>query len=331
MYGFYRMAVSVPKLKVADVAFNTAEIIRCAREAETQGAAAVLFPELSITGASCGDLFFQHTLLNAAENSVFEIANEFKDSSLLIVVGLPLLWQSGLYNCATLLQKGKVLAFAPKTFLTSSAATLEKRYFADGWELMANSCCFVKETEKIPFSAQIQLSSEKIRMEVGFGLDRLDSAAVPPAVMFHLAASTAVAGQRKKCRNMLKSQSLSHQNIALYASAGVHESTTDGVYEGTAVIAENGDVLAENKGFLRESEILYADVDLDSVRNPGLNPVYQMSSGNGENEVYPTSEEPLRPIDKLQYRIVNSLPFLPDDSEKDDICREIFQKQIIIH
>ena len=159
MYGFYRMAVSVPKLKVADVAFNTAEIIRCAREAETQGAAAVLFPELSITGASCGDLFFQHTLLNAAENSVFEIANEFKDSSLLIVVGLPLLWQSGLYNCAALLQKGRVLAFAPKTFLTPSGATLEKRYFADGRELMANSCCFVKGTEKIPLLLVIQTVS----------------------------------------------------------------------------------------------------------------------------------------------------------------------------
>ena len=106
MYGFYRIAAAVPVLKVADPAFNSAEIVRCAKMADAEGAAAVLFPELSITGYSCGDLFHQALLLEAALEGLFGIAEAMKESDMLVTVGLPVRFRSKLYNCAALLQRG---------------------------------------------------------------------------------------------------------------------------------------------------------------------------------------------------------------------------------
>ncbi len=335
MYGFYRIAVIVPELKVADVSFNTAEIIRCIKEAEKQGASAALFPELSITGASCGDLFFQKNLLDAAENSLFRIADAFRDSSLLIALGLPLIRENRLYNCAALLQKGRILSLTPKTFLSNLSA--ETRYFTDGRFLLKNALSFMTgrktETEAetgIPFTDQIQITGSGIKVGIRFGQNLQESGSgLQNGLVLNLAASAAIAGQRKILRENLKVQSRKNMNIQLYASAGVHESTTDGVYDGVAMVAENGELLAENQAFQRKSDILYAEVDLDAVSNLARQ---RLTAGTEDAEMeeqtgIPSSVVSLEPADRLQYRKIDCLPFLPSPEDADEVCREIFQIQ----
>ena len=348
MFGFYRFASVSPILKVADTEFNTEEIIRCGKDAVQNGATFVVFPELCITGYTCSDLFHQELLLQKSLGSLSRIAEAFRDSYAVIAVGLPLRMFGKLYNCATFLQHGKLVAVTPKIHLPNQREFYEKRHFSSGRDLLRSTTagpvmCPIEGFGDVPVtnfftvngSRDVTSSASEIRIGVELCEDLWTP--VPPSgelalaganVIVNLSASDALVGKRDYRRDLVRNQSARCMAAYVYSSAGVHESTTDMVFSGHLMIAENGSLLAESKPFSRESEIVFADVDVQRLN------MQRLSEGSFQDfdsrEIYARAAafESLQPLEKLQYRYVSPTPFVPGSIEsRDKSCTEIFNIQ----
>ena len=339
MFGFYRFASVCPTLKVADTAYNTAEIIRCASEALKNDAAIVVFPELCITGYTCSDLFHQELLLKKSVESLSKIATAFADSDAVIAVGLPLRMFGCLYNCAAFLQRGNLVAVTPKIHLPNQREFYEKRHFSSGRDLLRERMlCPVEgfgDVSVTNFFTVKGASGSEVRVGVELCEDLWT--AVPPSgelalaganVIVNLSASDALVGKRDYRRNLVMNQSARCMAAYVYSSAGVHESTTDMVFSGHLMIAENGTMMAESKPFSRESEIVYADIDVERLNMQRLSE--GSFQGYDSRKVYAraASFDGLRSIDALKYRFVCPTPFVPGNIEtRDKSCTEIFNIQ----
>lgn len=344
MFGFYRFASVCPTLKVADTAYNTAEIIRCATEAIDGGAAFVVFPELCITGYTCSDLFHQELLLKKSVESLSKIAEAFADSDAVIAVGLPLRMFGCLYNCAAFVQKGKLVAVTPKIHLPNQREFYEKRHFSSGRDLLrggiagAAPVCPVEGFGDVPVTNFFTVAG-KSGSEVRVGVELCEDlwTAVPPSgelalaganVIVNLSASDALVGKRDYRRNLVMNQSARCMAAYVYSSAGVHESTTDMVFSGHLMIAENGSMIAESKPFSRESEIVYADVDVERLNMQRLSEGSFQDFDSRSFYARAASFDGLRLIDSLKYRFVAPMPFVPGNIEtRDKSCTEIFNIQ----
>ncbi|MBO5531985.1 MAG: NAD(+) synthase [Fibrobacter sp.] len=343
MFGFYRFASVCPTLKVADTAYNTAEIIRCAREAIDGGAAFVVFPELCITGYTCSDLFHQELLLKKSLESLSEIAKAFADSDAVIAVGLPLRMFGCLYNCAAFVQKGKLVAVTPKIHLPNQREFYEKRHFSSGRDLLrggaagAAPICRVEGLGDVPVTNFFTVNGEGSEVRVGVELCEDLWTPVPPSgelalaganVIVNLSASDALVGKGDYRRNLVMNQSARCMAAYVYASAGVHESTTDMVFSGHLMIAENGTMLAETKNYSRESEIIYADVDVERLNMQRLSEGSFQDFDSREFYARAASFDGLRSMESLKYRFVAPTPFVPGNAEtRDQNCKEIFNIQ----
>ncbi len=321
MHGFYRIAAICPKTGIADVKGNTAEIIRCGKEALAEGASILVFPELCITSASCGDLFLQKLLPEQAKKALFLIAQAFAETDAILAVGLPVRSGVKLYNCAAILQGGQVKAFVPKSVIRDS------RIFTSGTELLKNGGVIsgIPVTNLFPVNEEITLGVE-------LGEDLFCSA--PPSgnlaaagagLILNLSADTEYIAKAAYRRELVKSQSGRCSAVYAYASAGVHETTTDTVCGGHLLIAENGVLLSENKRFRRDSEILYADADLGRLNELRLREGLFRETPEIRNGI---------PLDvffgvkKLKYRSVSPAPFVPESAEeRSGVCREVFNIQ----
>ena len=343
MFGFYRFACVSPRLRVADTAYNTEEIIKSAAAAVSNGAAFVVFPELSITGYTCSDLFHQELLLRNSLDSLLKIAKAFEDADAVIAVGLPLRMFGRLYNCAAFLQRGKVIAVTPKIHLPNQREFYEKRHFSSGRDLLRGGAdgrpvlCCVEGAVDVPVTNFITVKGFGSEVRVGVELCEDLWTPAPPSgelafaganVIVNLSASDALVGKQVYRRNLVLNQSARCMAAYVYASAGVHESTTDMVFSGHLMIAENGSMLAENKPFSRETEIIYADVDADRLN------MQRLSEGSFQDfdgrEVYARAAmiENLRPVESLKFRFVSPAPFVPGNLEtRDQSCTEIFNIQ----
>lgn len=343
MFGFYRFASVCPTLKIANIAYNTDEIIRCAIEAVKNSACFVVFPELCITGYTCSDLFHQELLLQKSLEALQKIANVFADSDAVIAVGLPLRMFGGLYNCGAFLQKGKLVAVTPKIHLPNQREFYEKRHFSSGRDLLRGGVdgsalrCHLDYFGDVPVTNFFTVKGNGSEIRVGVELCEDLWTAVPPSgelalaganVIVNLSASDALVGKRDYRRNLVMSQSARCMAAYVYASAGVYESTTDMVFSGHLMVAENGTMIAENKPFCRESAIIYADVDVDRMN------MLRLSEGSFQDfdgrSVYAraASFEGLRSTDSLKYRFVSPTPFVPASIEtRDKSCTEIFNIQ----
>ena len=345
MFGFYRFACVSPVLKVADTAYNTEEIIRSAKIAASNGAAFVVFPELCITGYTCSDLFHQELLLQNSTRSLLKIAEDLKDCDSVVAVGLPLRIFGRLYNCAAFVQCGKVIAVTPKIHLPNQREFYEKRHFSSGRDLLRgsadNGCapirCFIEGAGEVPVTNFITVKGSGSEVRIGVELCEDLWTPAPPSgelafaganVIVNLSASDALVGKQDYRRNLVLNQSARCMAAYVYSSAGVHESTTDMVFSGHLMIAENGSMLAENKPFSRETEIIYADVDADRLN------MQRLSEGSFQDfdgrEVYARAAmiENLRPVESLKFRFVSPAPFVPGNLEtRDQSCTEIFNIQ----
>ena len=343
MFGFYRFASVCPTLKIANIAYNTDEIIRCATEAVKNSACFVVFPELCITGYTCSDLFHQELLLQKSLEALQRIANAFADSDVVIVVGLPLRMFGGLYNCGAFLQKGKLVAVTPKIHLPNQREFYEKRHFSSGRDLLRGGVdgsalrCHLDYFGDVPVTNFFTVKGNGSEIRVGVELCEDLWTAVPPSgelalaganVIVNLSASDALVGKCDYRRNLVMSQSARCMAAYVYASAGVYESTTDMVFSGHLMVAENGTMIAENKPFCRESAIIYADVDVDRMN------MLRLSEGSFQDfdgrSVYAraASFEGIRSTDSLKYRFVSPTPFVPASIEtRDKSCTEIFNIQ----
>lgn len=274
---YYRLSACSPRLRVGDTHFNLAEIVTSLKSSEAKGAVLCAFPELSLTGYTCGDLFFNTSLLDAARAALIELAHATAQSSTIVIVGLPIAYESRLYNCAAVVQHGTILGIVPKSVLPTYREFYENRWFCSGEDVAAIDLHWPEIVQPIPFGTDLLFTDQH---DFSFGVEICEDlwSIHPPSAELVLAGArlivNASAGTEQigKCdyrRRLVTEHSARCTCAYILASAGVHESTSDVVFSGHLLIAENGEVVAENARFSRDSDILFADIDLprlDAIR-----------------------------------------------------------------
>lgn len=334
MFGFHRTAAAVPVLKVGDTVFNSRNLLVLYREACAAGAAAVVFPELSVTGYSCGDLFLQERLLNAAAEACANLAAETSDT--VMVFGAPLRFRDALYNCAVIAQNGAIRGVVPKTFLPNHRELYEKRHFLSGATLRGNETIFLGGKD-VPFATNLVFSNNGFSFGVEIGEDLWS--VTPPSgnlalggakIIFNLSAGTGLAGKAASRRDLVRQQSARCVAAYVLASAGVHESTTDAVFSGHALIADNGRLLVENQRFDRNPSIIFADIDVQRLRalrytETTFNDAIQQSAISNQQFI---NLDPVPASPDLAHAAVAPHPFVPADPQRRrERCHEILAIQ----
>lgn len=268
--GFVKVAAATPDIRVADVEFNTQNIINVMEEAQKNGAKILVFPELCVTGYTCSDLFDHSVLLKASRKALLEIAENTSDKDMLVFVGAPLEVNGKLYNVAAAMNQGEILGFTTKTFLPNYGEFYEMRQFTPGPQTVRE---ITFEGKKIPFGPQILFQAK--------GMEELVVAAeicedvwspVPPSIQAALEGATVIVncsasdetiGKDTYRRALISGQSARLISGYIYANAGEGESTTDLVFGGHNIIAENGTILKESSRYV--NEIIYSEIDLQRI------------------------------------------------------------------
>ena len=273
-HGFVRVAAAVPLLRVADCAYNADRILGLLKRAQAEGVAVVVFPELALTGYTCADLFQQVTLQRAALAALRQLLDErCSGFTGLAVVGLPLVVDDQLYNCAAVLQGDKVLGVVPKTFLPNYKEFYERRWFSPAGN--AGRGDTVLAGQLVPFGTDLLFTTDDAPgLRVGVEICEDLWTPLPPStlqalhgatLLLNLSASNEVIGKAAFRRQLVLGQSARCMAGYVYASCGVGESTTDLVFGGHCLIGENGALLAESARFQRDETLLVADVDIERV------------------------------------------------------------------
>lgn len=274
--GFLRVAVATPKIKVADVRFNTEAVLREIAEADRQGTSLLVFPELVLTAYTCADLFHQTILVERAATALDEVAEATRRTQLVAVVGVPYMVDHKLYNCAAVLHAGRILALVPKKNLPNYSEFYERRWFTPGQTrvvTLTHRTAVTGEEYAIPFGMNILVeamdrSDFRLACEICEDVWVLD----PPSTRHVLAGATVIAntsasdetvGKDSYRRELIRSTSARLVSVYCYANAGDGESTTDLVFGGQDIIAENGSVVTEGKRF--NTGLYIADVDLQRI------------------------------------------------------------------
>lgn len=304
------------------------------RRAEASGVAVTVFPELSLTGYTCGDLLLQGTLLEAAEATLAHLVDVSAELQGAFVVGLPVEVRGSLYNCAAVVSRGKIVGVVPKSFLSDHGASNQKRWFATGVGLYGN--CIRLCGCEVPFGRELIFTAENVNFGVEIGEDLW--AVVPPSsqmakggaeVILCPAACAAVAEKYQYARELIAQQSARTMTAYVYASAGFGESTTDLVFDGGAIVAENGRVVAEGERFAIEDQLTVCDVDIEYLRSERR----RSTTLHGENFMEPPMttvdiELPVGDVEARFDREVDQSPFVPCDEQKRAArCAEIFKIQ----
>ena len=268
--GFVKVAAATPDIRVADVEFNTQNIINAMEEAQKNGAKILVFPELCVTGYTCSDLFDHSVLLKASRKALLEIAENTNDKDMLVFVGAPLEVNGKLYNVAAAMNQGEIIGFTTKTFLPNYGEFYEMRQFTQGPQTVRE---ITFEGKKIPFGPQILFQAE--------GMEELVVAAeicedvwspIPPSIQAALEGATVIVncsasdetiGKDTYRRALISGQSARLISGYIYANAGEGESTTDLVFGGHNIIAENGTILRESSRYV--NEIVYSEIDLQRI------------------------------------------------------------------
>ncbi|MFT5130116.1 MAG: NAD+ synthase (glutamine-hydrolyzing) [Rhodothermales bacterium] len=331
MHGFYRVAAASPQLVVADVDANVDATIALAQTACAKHAAVTVFPELGLCGYSCGDLLQQPTLLRAVRAGVARIAEATAGSDHILVIGLPLQIGGRLYNCAAVLQGGSVRGIVPKSVLPTYREFYEKRWFRSGEQVRGASVELNGET--VPFGVDLLFAAND---ELVIGIEICEDlwTVVPPScgqamagatVLANLSASNELVAKADYRRGLVCSQSARCVAAYVYASAGPGESSTDLVFGGHCLIAENGGLAAESERFQWDSQLVTADIDCARLRMTRL-----QETSFDDAEVADFCRITLAappPIDDLR-RAIDPHPFVPTDPQsRNTRCQEIFAIQ----
>lgn len=331
-YGFVRVGAAVPEMKVADCKFNTKKIIEIMEDAADKKVYLTVFPELCITGYTCGDLFGQSLLLDMAMNSLKEIKQESSKWENVFIVGLPLLIDQQLYNCAAVIQGGKILGIVPKRYIPNYNEFYEKRWFREGKTLTTD---FVNLFgENVPCGDDLIFQDELLK-EVSFAIEICEDLwmPVPPSsthakngaiILCNLSASNEIVGKNEYRKMLVTSQSGKCISAYIYTSSGVGESTTDLVFGGQAFIAEYGSIIAENQRFKKQSQLIIQDVDVERLYHERINSTsFAQADSPTKNRKITVSHVPQK-IESL-LREIPKHPFVPSEMAKcDSRCNEIF-------
>ena len=332
-YGFLRVAAAVPVVHVGNPAENKTEILRLIEEAQKQHVSVIVFPELSLTGYTCADLFHQTVLLRKAESELLSLLDNTKTLNIISAVGLPVAADNQLFNCAILFFKGRILGVVPKTYIPNYNEFYEKRWFSSSATRISDKVTLCGQT--IPFGENLLFQDEASSLCIGVEICEDLWVPIPPSSLHALSganlilnpsASNELVAKSEYRRELVRQQSARCYAGYLYASAGEGESTTDVVFGGHAMIAENGAVLKEFR-FPSESSLCAADVDLEKLQNDRRK--YNSFMARPESRPYTTISFCLdSPASEALLRAVDAHPFVPQTKEDRALrCREIFKLQ----
>ena len=343
-YGFFKVSVASPRVMPADPATNAGYILEAMEKAHREGARLLVLPELCITGYTCGDLFHQHTLLEAAEEGVRSILAQTAGSPLVTILGAPVPVGNRLFNSAVVMQGGKILGIVPKQYLPNYKEFYEERWFASGMGTEGMRVSYAGS--EVPFGRDLLFRSEEDQRFI-FGVEICEDlwSVHPPSselaregalILCNLSASNEVIGKNLYRRDLVKMQSARCVAAYLYAGSGVLESTTDLVFGGSTFIAENGVILAEGRRFSRQLELVTVEVDLDRLlaERRMLTPFMDREKSSS-GFPYRIVSIPAMPPDRSPslherkfFRRIDPYPFVPGNpAERDERCEEIFAIQ----
>lgn len=340
MRGLVRVGAAVPSLALGNVKENMKRHLAMMREAKEKHVSIVTFPELSLTGYTCGDLFFQRRLLDDVTDALLALKDEMPEG-ILAVVGAPLEIEGALYNCAVVLHKGEIISAVPKTFLPNNGEFYEKRWFQSGDARRDASVAIPKLKTDVCRQAIFETEDG-----VRFGIELCEDlwAPLPPSTMLsiegaeiilNLSASNELLSKREYRQQLISQQSARCQCGYVYVSAGMGESSSDLVFSGHSVIASCGTVIRESEGYLADNYLMTADIDIDRIRADRMK---QSSFADCAAQVramwkqvpniLQTMESALLPDDAAPDYHVSKHPFIPSDKASRQLrCAQILAMQ----
>lgn len=333
-FGYVRVAASVPELKVANVEFNTQEVIKEIKALVKEGVQIVTFPELCLTGYTCADLFSQDILISKAKNAIKEVMDSTKDLDIISIIGAPIICDNQLFNCAVVISRGEILGLVPKTYIPNYGEFYEKRWFSTSNTLTSKSIkLFGKD---VPIGIDL-LFRDIEDNKFTFGIEVCEDLWSPKApsveatlngatMIFNLSASNEVIGKYGYRKNLISMQSAKNVCAYIYSSSGVNESTTDLVFSGYASIVENGSTLVENERFDFSTNHIVSDVDIQRLMNNRVKDISFM--GIGASSKYRIIDINLNDTNKDLLRNYDQYPFVPsNEAKRDERCFEIVNIQ----
>lgn len=329
--GFIRVAAASPKIKVGDVDYNVSQTVSLARKAAAKDTAVIVFPELGITGYTCGDLFEQKALLDKAKIGLFDLAEQTSDLNTVIIAGLPYELGGKLFNVAAVIHQGDIIGIVPKQNVPNYSEFYEMRHFTPFCEkgviMTEDDICFGKAVFKcddLAFAVEI---CEDLWVPSSPSVEYVKNGA---QVIFNLSCSDEIIGKAKYRRDLVKMQSAKLMAAYVYSDAGFGESTQDLVFAGHNLIAENGKILSESKRFANDNDdeaVIYADIDLerlDADRRRANTFTSDISGNDGIDIVEFDAEF----ADIIPNRKISKTPFVPES--RDDLearCEDILNMQ----
>ncbi len=333
-YGYVRVAASVPEIKVANVDFNTKEVIKEIKALSKEGVQIVTFPELCLTGYTCADLFSQDILINNAKEAIKKVMDETKSLDIISIIGAPIVCDNQLFNCAVVINKGKILGIVPKTYIPNYGEFYEKRWFSTSNTLTSKVINLFGE--EVPIGIDL-IFRDFNDSKFTFGIEVCEDLWSPKApsveaalngatMIFNLSASNEVIGKYSYRKNLINMQAAKNVCAYIYSSSGVNESSTDLVFSGYAMISENGSTLVENERFNFKTNHIMCDVDIQRLMNNRIKDISFM--GIGAASTYRVVNILLEDKNETLLRNYDMYPFVPSNEDKRALrCSEIISIQ----
>lgn len=340
MRGLVRVGAAVPSLALGNVKENMKRHLAMMREAKEKHVSIVTFPELSLTGYTCGDLFFQRRLLDDVTDALLTLKDEMPEE-IIAVVGAPLEIEGALYNCAVVLHKGEIISAVPKTFLPNNGEFYEKRWFQSG-DARRDAWAAIPKLKTNVCRQAIFETEDGVR----FGIELCEDlwAPLPPSTMLsvegaeiilNLSASNELLSKREYRQQLISQQSARCQCGYVYVSAGMGESSSDLVFSGHSVIASCGTVIRESEGYLADNYLMTADIDIDRIRADRMKQssfadcaAQVRAMWKQEPNILRTMENALLPDDVTPDYRVSKHPFIPSDKASRQLrCAQILAMQ----
>ena len=331
-YGYVKVGASTLELKVSDTIYNVQMIKKQIDEAVNKNIQIISFPELSITGYTCGDLFNQDILIDKSYEGLKDLVDYSKDKMIVIIVGSPIKCENKLYNCAVVINNGKILGIVPKTYIPNYNEFYEMRWFKSSNDLKIKEINLFNEI--VPIGVDLIFTS-KLDDELKFGVEICedvwslypksnDYASSGASIIFNLSASNETIGKYDFRKELIKMQSIKTISGYVYSSSGINESSTDLLFSGSSLIYENGKLLSENNRFDFNSNLIYSDIDIKRLVNDRRKNTSFISNTDKEyRNIYFTTSK-----NNLISRKYSKYPFVPSNEDKrEERCKEIINIQ----
>ena len=334
-YGFVKVAAAVPHVKVADCKFNVEKIESLIAVAEGKGVQIIVFPEMSVTGYTCGDLFGQQLLLEEAEMGLMQILNNTRQLDIISIVGMPVIVNSMIVNAAVTIQKGKIIGVTAKTYLPNYKEFYEQRWFTSSLQLKTDVVRLCGQI--VPIGANLLFETS----DTTFGIEICEDlwTTIPPSsslalqgaeIIFNMSADNEGIGKHNYLCSLISQQSARCIAGYVFSSCGFGESTTDVVFAGNGLIYENGTLLARSERFSMEEQLIISEIDVERIRaERRVNTTFAANQANlADKKAVTISTEFVNSKELVLTRKFNPHPFVPQGAELNEHCEEVFSIQI---